>query len=179
MRIDDGNLLKTCRLAAGVIFLVLAVAGSGGCSSEKPKKNDEFIQRLDRDADLYVQKNKQRREAEAVRRRTQEEQYRRRLAEEARRASLPPAATAATPAQTADNGPQYILSDKDLSFIVLNKLRLLQKRSTVSISCKDGVVQLFGEVGSEEEKQHIIKEIKKLPGVLRLDASELMVTGQP
>ena len=166
-------------IVGAAVLIPVLLLGGGGCSSDKPKgRGDDFIRRLDRDADRYVQENKKKRAQEEATRREQNEQNRKRWAEEAQRANQAVETPAVREGNQQPGGQvQYVLSDKDLSFVVLNKLRQLQHRSTVSISCKDGVVQLFGEVESAEQRQRIISEIQKLPGVVKVDATELVAAG--
>ncbi|NLI47576.1 MAG: BON domain-containing protein, partial [Acidobacteria bacterium] len=88
----------------------------------------------------------------------------------------PGAAAPAAPAAagTAD-GVVYELSDKDLTFLVLNKIRLGYKGSTVSVNCAAGRVELFGQVPTEETRQRLIADVRKLPGVREVVARELFV----
>ena len=156
--------------------LALLLAGVIACSENPSRKEkSDFFRKMEQESEEFARRKVKERKEQEARQKQQTEAYYKRLEEEAARAqqqadAAPPAA--ASPAAPAGD-VQYVLSDKDLTFLVLNKIRLLQHRSTVSVECKDGVVKLFGETESAEMKQRLVTELKKLPGVQRVDASEL------
>jgi osmotically-inducible protein OsmY len=144
------------------------------CSSAPDKKSkSDFLQKMERESEEFARRKMKERAEQEAKRKQQWEEYRKRMEEEAARAQQPAAAPAPqSPAEPAAD-VQYVLSDKDLTFLVLNKIRLITRKSSVSVECKDGVVKLFGEAESAEVKQKIIAELKKLPGVVKVDGSEL------
>lgn len=156
--------------------LALLLAGAIACSEDPSKKEkSEFFRKMEKESEAFARRKVQEKKEQDARQKQQTEAYYKQLEEEAARANQAAAAPApASPESPAGGGDvQYVLSDKDLTFLVLNKIRLLQHRSTVSVECKDGVVKLFGETDSAETKQRLVSELKKLPGVRKVDASEL------
>jgi osmotically-inducible protein OsmY len=155
--------------------LALLLAGGLACSEDPSKKEkSDFFRKMEQESEEFARRKVKERKEQEARQKQQTEAYYKRLEEEAVRASQAAAAPPAAASPAAPAGDvQYVLSDKDLTFLVLNKIRLLQHRSTVSVECKDGVVKLFGETESAEMKQRLVAELKKLPGVQRVDASEL------
>lgn len=159
--------------------LALLLAGVIACSeAPSKKKQTDFFQKMEQESEALARRKVKERKEQEARQKQQTEDYYKRLAEEAARANPAPAASSGeTPAAPAAD-VQYVMSDKDLTFLVLNKIRLLQHRSTVSVECKDGVVKLFGETDSEETKKHLVGELRKLPGVRKVDASELYLAAK-
>ena len=159
--------------------LALILAAAAACSADPAKKEKAgFIRKMEQESEAFAKKKMEERARQEARNKQQWEEYRKRMEEEAARAATavaPP--VAAAPASSTDD-VQIVLSDKDLTFVVLNKIRLMQHRSTISVECKDGVVKLFGEAESAEVKQRLVSELKKLPGVRRVDASELYLPVQ-
>jgi osmotically-inducible protein OsmY len=170
---------RTVAAGCAAAAILLAVAVAPGCSSPEPAgKKSGFLASLEEDAQRDARRKMKEREAEEARRKAMEEDARRRWAEEAARSggTAAPSAGTAKPAAAAGDGLVYELSDKDLTFLVLNKIRLGYKGSTVSVNCAGGRVELFGEVPSEETKQRLVADIRKLPGVREVVARELFVT---
>ena len=154
--------------------LALLLAGAIACSEDPSKKEkSEFFRKMEQESEALARRKVRERKEQEARQKQQTEEYYKRLAEEAARANQAAAAPApASPAAPAGD-VQYAMSDKDLTFLVLNKIRLLKHQSTISVECKDGVVKLFGETESAETKRRLVTELKKLPGVQKVDASEL------
>jgi osmotically-inducible protein OsmY len=156
-----------------VYSLALLLGLLMACSSAPDKKSkSDFLQKMERESEEFARRKMKERAEQEAKRKQQWEEYRKRM-EETARAQQPAVAPAPqSPAEPAAD-VQYVLSDKDLTFLVLNKIRLITRKSSVSVECKDGVVKLFGEAESAEVKQKIIAELKKLPGVVKVDGSEL------
>jgi len=158
---------------AAVAFLLLAACSNSGGDSRRTS----FSRKLEQESEKFAQAKQQERQQQEQRRKEMEEAYRRQWQ-----------AAGGTGQPAADSGPaaapaprpevQYVLSDKDLTFLVLNKLRLMQGSSSISVSCQDGKVQLFGEVDSAARKDEIVAAIKGLPGVVKVDAGELYVSSR-
>ncbi|GEM_PF-982263 len=177
MNLTMTRLTRAVCSACAAAALLLTAAATTGCSSTDEKRGKSaFLESLEQDARRDAAEKMKQRQAEEARRKAVEEEARRRWAGEAARAAAPGAAAPAAPAAagTAD-GVVYELSDKDLTFLVLNKIRLGYKGSTVSVNCAAGRVELFGQVPTEETRQRLIADVRKLPGVREVVARELFV----
>lgn len=165
-----------CSVCAAAALLLAAAAATGCSSSDEQKKKSAFLESLEQDARREAAEKMKQRQVEEARRKAMEEEARRRWAAEAARTATPGTAAPAAPAASgAADGVVYELSDKDLTFLVLNKIRLGYKGSTVSVNCAAGRVELFGQVATEETKQRLVADIRKLPGVREVVAGELYV----
>ncbi len=154
--------------------LALLLAGVIACSEDPSKtEKSEFFRKMEKESEAFARRKVQEKKEQDARQKQQTEAYYKQLEEEAARANQAAAAPAPADSATPAAAVQYVMSDKDLTFLVLNKIRLLQHRSTISVECKDGVVKLFGETDSAETRQQLVSELKKLPGVRKVDASEL------
>ena len=161
---------RLVHLGAGAALLLAACSGSG-----EEAGRPSFSQKLEADSEKFTRAKQQERQQQEQRRKEMEEAYRRRW-QSAGGATLPDTASpGARPAPASGDDVQYVLSDKDLTFLVLNKLRLMQGASAISVSCQEGRVQLFGEVESAAKKEELVRALKALPGVLKIDAGEFYV----
>lgn len=169
------------RLAA--LCLSSAVLLLGIACSDSPPKGAAELERMDRQAAAFASGKRQEKEVQDARLKKEKERVAKAWAEynaKAMRsqAARPPKAAAGQLQQSQQpQTPVYVLPDKDLSFLVLNKIRFLISRPAISVSCKDGVVQLFGEVPSAEIRNQLLQDIRKLPGVLKVESTELVVAG--
>lgn len=165
-----------CSACAAAALLLTAAVATGCSSTDEKRGKSAFLDGLEQDARREAAEKMKQREAEEARRKAVEEEARRRWAGEAARATAPGAAAPAAPAAAgAADGVVYELSDKDLTFLVLNKIRLGYKGSTVSVNCDAGRVELFGQIPTEEARQRLIADVRKLPGVREVVARELFV----
>jgi len=165
-----------CSICAVAALLLTAAVATGCSSADEHQGQSAFLESLEQDARREAAEKMKQRQAEEARRKAVEEEARRRWADEAARATAPGAAAPAAPAAAAAaDGVVYELSDKDLTFLVLNKIRLGYPGSTVSVNCAAGRVELFGQVPTEDTKRRLIADIRKLPGVREVVARELFV----
>lgn len=154
---------------AGLAIILFSCGGDPAVEArrEEFRKKEEATRK-------YAAEIKQKQKQKAARQQEQQAEYRRRQEEQARR--YEPAGTGSpSPADSEEEPVQYIISDKDLTFLVLNKIRLTLPRSTVSVSCQNGEVSLFGEIGTAQLRDQLIETIKKLPGVTKVISNELYV----
>ena len=168
-----------------LLLLLLACTAIfwSGCSSDSTSKSRskgaDFLKKLEQQSEKEARKTEMKRKAEEQKKKKLQEEYQKKLAEmtkkwqEARKKQQ-----ATSPASGSSSNVQYVLSDKDLTYIVLQKIMIMTGSNTISVNCHNGVVKLFGEAESTTMKDKIIKALKKLPGVLKIDASDLHIKGK-
>jgi osmotically-inducible protein OsmY len=169
-----------------VVVVTFGLILSGACSQGEPKKSSgaDFLKKSEEEASRFAEKKKKEHQEAAERQARLQQESRQRQKEqmeafnrsyEQRGQTGPDARSAGS--STPGSGAQVVLSDQDLTTAVLIKLRMLMPKSTVSISCHDGIVELFGTVPTAELRKKIISELGRLPGVKKIDHKMLVVEG--
>ncbi|MBN2431465.1 MAG: BON domain-containing protein [Acidobacteria bacterium] len=173
------------------ILLGLIVALGGACTSDSgdKKPDNEFLKSLDQDAEKLAAEARRKRaaaEAEQERReRLRQEQLaeqREAVAEAYQRRLAQPEQVTPRP-QKDESAPEveYVMSDEDQKMfkrILLGKIQQASDGASISMSFDEGVVTLFGEVKSREIRRQVIADLKSTPGVVKVNADQLVVKGQ-
>ncbi len=171
------------RVVIGMVLLLAGVVLLGACSSEKKeqKQENDFLAEVQKKSEAAAQKKQQQIEDLKADRQQKQQAYQKQMQEQAEKTrQMIQQSQNSSRARSASSGAQtqVILNDKDLTFVVLNKIRMITGGAPVSVSCKDGVVQLYGLVSSEAMKKKVVDELKKTPGVKKVDPRELGIEGQ-
>jgi len=174
-----------------IIWMLLAlypIIGGTSCSSEKPKKSSgDFLEKLDKDSRKIASKAKQKRDREKADRKQREEKQKRKIAEESEkvkeaysemlsRQSQPAPADAVKDSSTQD--VRYDMSEQDIKLfkrLILSKIQEASDGAPISMSFENGDVTLFGIVKSAATKQKVIRTLKNIQGIRRVNTEQLVV----
>ena len=171
-----------------MLLALYAVCGGTSCSSEKPKKSsDDFLEKLEKDSRKIASKAKQKREREKADRKQREEKHKRKIAEESKKVKeahsemlnrqsqpAPPDSVKGAPEQDV----QYDMSEQDIKLfkrLILSKIQEASDGAPISMSFENGEVTLFGIVKSAATRQKVIRTLKNIQGIRRVNAEQLVV----
>ncbi len=160
------------KLSLFMVFM-LSIFLLTSCSSEKKtKKKNDFLANIEKSADSFAKKKKE----EMLKKKREKEEKEKELSEARKKQLLKwQEEMAKREKEASKRRVEYVVNDDDLRFLIRNTMLTKFENLQVNAGVKNGVVKLYGRVKSKAEKQKLIKALKKIPGVKKIDASYLQV----